>query len=368
VDSVKLFLDSCRSLETRNVYQISLQKYLDFVGSEELFFQYNPRVIEAKIIDFILFLKTQNKSYAAILNYLNAVKGYYKINDIVLNVNKISRFLPEQMKVNKDRAYTHEEISRMLDVADERMRVVIFVLASTGIRLGALSSIKLHNLRDNKMTIYENTKEEYITFITPECKKAIDFYLDMRSRYGENLINNSYLIREQFDIRDQFEIRNPKKVTPKSIQSRLVTLAEKSGIRKKGNDKKIRQNIMIAHGFRKFFTTQLINSKVNPEIREMLLGHKIGLASAYYRPTEEEMLEEYMRAVNNLTINQENKLHVELEQIKKEQDEILLMKLEHRRDMNMLREQTDKKLDRILSIIRANSKLAGVKTEVLTNI
>jgi hypothetical protein len=33
--------------------------------------------------------------------------------------------------------------------------------------------------------------------------------------------------------------------------------------------------------FVKFTTTQLVNSQVNPEIREMLLGHKIGLASAY---------------------------------------------------------------------------------------
>jgi hypothetical protein len=49
---------------------------------------------------------------------------------------------------------------------------------------------------------------------------------------------------------------------------------------------------MIGYGFRKFFTTQLINSKVNPEIEEMLLGHKIGLASCYHKPTVEEMYEE----------------------------------------------------------------------------
>ena len=37
---------------------------------------------------------------------------------------------------------------------------------------------------------------------------------------------------------------------------------------------------------------QAIKSKMNPEIRaeirEMLLGHNIGLASAYYRPVEED--------------------------------------------------------------------------------
>ena len=65
---------------------------------------------------------------------------------------------------------------------------------------------------------------------------------------------------------------------------------------------------MLAHGFRKFFTTQLVNSKVNPEIREMLLGHKIGLASSYYKPTSNEMMSEYEKAIDNLTIDPANRL------------------------------------------------------------
>ena len=69
----------------------------------------------------------------------------------------------------------------------------------------------------------------------------------------------------------------------------------------------------MVHGFRKFVTTQLVNSKVSPEIREMLLGHKIGLASAYYRPSEDEMLNEYLKAVDNLTINEENRLKRKVE-------------------------------------------------------
>lgn len=40
----------------------------------------------------------------------------------------------------------------------------------------------------------------------------------------------------------------------------------------------------------------------------MFLDHKIGLTSVYYKPTEDEMLAEYMKAVNNLTINEENRL------------------------------------------------------------
>jgi polyhydroxyalkanoate synthesis regulator phasin len=54
----------------------------------------------------------------------------------------------------------------------------------------------------------------------------------------------------------------------------------------------------------------------------MLLGHKIGLASAYYRPTEDEILEEYMKAVNNLTINEENRLKIKIQKLEVEKSRL----------------------------------------------
>ncbi|MGC2429283.1 MAG: hypothetical protein WA421_19790 [Nitrososphaeraceae archaeon] len=37
----------------------------------------------------------------------------------------------------------------------------------------------------------------------------------------------------------------------------------------------IRKEVKASHGFRKFATTNMIRAKVNPEAREMLLGHSI---------------------------------------------------------------------------------------------
>ena len=45
----------------------------------------------------------------------------------------------------------------------------------------------------------------------------------------------------------------------------------------------------------------------------MLLGHKIDLASAYYRPSEDDLLDAYMIAIDNLTINEENRLKKKIE-------------------------------------------------------
>ena len=135
-------------------------------------------------------------------------------------------------------------------------------------------------------------------------KKVLNNYLDMRSRYGEKLDKNSFLIREQFDIKDQFQILKPRQLTIGMVKYKINDLLKRLGIRTK--------EVAITHGFRKFFTTQLINSKVNPEIREMLLGHKIGLAGAYYRPTEQEMYEEYQKAEDNIIIDPANRLQRKL--------------------------------------------------------
>jgi hypothetical protein len=70
------------------------------------------------------------------------------------------------------------------------------------------------------------------------------------------------LIREQFDVNDIEQIR--KQGRPTSINTMcnvLCSLAIKSGVRQVNHNAtgRERQPIPLAHGFRKFFTTQLIH-------------------------------------------------------------------------------------------------------------
>ena len=36
------------------------------------------------------------------------------------------------------------------------------------------------------------------------------------------------------------------------------------------------------------------------------MGHSVGLDDSYFRPTEKQLLAEYKKAINELTINEEN--------------------------------------------------------------
>ena len=143
---------------------------------------------------------------------------------------------------------------------------------------------------------------------------AIDSYLEYRKRYNERLGPESPLIREQFNRKDSLLTRHPKALRYHNLAYILTDILVKAGIQtiehitESRLNGRIRKDVKRANGFRKFVTTNMIRSKLNPEAREMLLGHSIALGDNYYRPDSSEILDEYMKAIDLLTINEENRL------------------------------------------------------------
>jgi len=181
-----------------------------------------------------------------------------------------------------------------------------------------------------KITVYENDEEEYVTYCTPECVKAIDDYLGMRSRYGEKLDGQSYLIRDQFDIRDPFVISKPTTIKSVSLSNKIRDIAIRAGLRSVEEFDKtekhpgsLRKEVPIAHGFRKFFTTQLIESDLKTELRWLLEGHNLKANDGnYVRTSEKRLQQEYEKAIDNLTINEENRLRKKVETLQIEKSEL----------------------------------------------
>src|SRR5687768_7269049 len=103
--SMELFFESIRSDHTKRCYDLYLKKY----GHDKLTIT-DPKIAETEIIDFILQMKKEGKSFYAISNYVTALISFYRINDIMLNTKRITRFLPERRRIRKDRSYTYDEI------------------------------------------------------------------------------------------------------------------------------------------------------------------------------------------------------------------------------------------------------------------
>jgi hypothetical protein len=48
---------------------------------------------------------------------------------------------------------------------------------------------------------------------------------------------------------------------------------------------------------------------------EKLMGHSIGISDSYYRATENELLDDYLKAIPLLTVGTENKLQMQMREI-----------------------------------------------------
>jgi hypothetical protein len=55
-------------------------------------------------------------------------------------------YLPEKKKFHHDRAYTHEKIKCMLDVCDILKHLIILLMYSTGMGIGAIADLLLKYL------------------------------------------------------------------------------------------------------------------------------------------------------------------------------------------------------------------------------
>jgi len=183
-----------------------------------------------------------------------------------------------------------------------------------------------------KILVYEETPDEYFCFCTPECTSAIDRYLEYRILYGEKITSESPLIREQFDKTSPF-MPKAKHIMRDTIVKTIDQVVQDAGIRTKGTlkegERRKRYNIMIDHGFRKFYDTAMTNAGIHPLYIELLEGHRVkGVKDSYFRPSENDLLEGndkmrgYISAINDLTIDESQRLQQELIELKERGDQI----------------------------------------------
>jgi len=341
------FVSSLKSPITRKAYVIRLKNYLrsssiSFSTFDELL-KRDLREIEQGIIDILVDMRHNRQlSYSAQNGFLAAITHFFSINDVILNRKKIKKFMSESENKYEYRSYTVEEISRLLEVSDEREKAIILILSSTGMRVGAVHHLRLKDLRrwtiDEKgnyiyqIQVYSSSSRyHYYTFCTPECALAIDNYLEFRRRYGEKLIktetgwapSNTHLIIRAFNKRSYYHNSLPITCRSSITRNILVPKLESLGLRTKYMNsansikKSIQQqrnDLHPCHSFRVFAITQMQRAKIDKTVREMLVGHSIGLDKFYFKPQEEEIFQEYLKAIDALSIINENRLKKQIKE------------------------------------------------------
>jgi integrase len=343
----KNFINAIKSPATRTAYNVSIRRYLNHIKQKSmddlLLSNTNPRHIESQIIDYIMSLRNSGVSYATIQFLVAPIFTFYQLNDVILNRKKVSRYLGEYKRVVKDGAYTTEQIQQMLQTADIRMRLIILLLSSTGARVGSLPGLVLGNLTKlvdhglYRIMFYEGSNNEYYTFTTNECASSVDNYLLYRQRCGEKISfnettqrwepDNAPLLRLQFDGEDVLQARNPRPMINRSVREALTMHLVRAGIREvehltaPDSPKRVRKPVSLSNGFRKHVISTFIQAGLNHEIRELLVDHSTMLDQHYFRPTEDQVLAEYLKAEPLLTVDPAMRLEQENRKLKAEKSE-----------------------------------------------
>ncbi|MDG6943343.1 MAG: site-specific integrase [Nitrososphaerota archaeon] len=309
-----------KSEYTLGPYSRVLARFLTFVNMPVDKFvemaKENPKRAEDIVLGWLLIHKRRFEekkiSGSTIKNLRAPIRLLLEMNDVTgINWKKIARIMPTARRYALDRAPTISEIRALIAAGDVRERCAVLFMVSGGIRLGAWNYLKVGHVTPvrradgtvaGRMVVYANEPEQYETFITPEAYDALTAYLDFRKQEGEKVTPDSPVMRNAFGIvgRALIPVSRVEPMYSGGVKNMMLRLFRKAGLRR---EKKRRHEFSLDHGFRKFYKTRCENV-MKPINIELLMGHSTGISDSYYRPTEKELLDDYLNAVPLLTVSE----------------------------------------------------------------
>jgi integrase len=213
------FTYAIRSPTTREQYQIWLRRFFkDVLVNGELdeqcikFVKQSRKDSKWPLRQITGFLQKQRDridkkevTVSTVRNYAKAIRLFCEVNEIdkYIKWKNLTRGLPNGRKWADDRAPTLEEIRKMTEYPDRRIKPIIYTMCSGGgIRRGAWDYLKWGHITSigtdgvAKMRVYAGEDEEYWTFISPEVYKSLQGWMDFRRQSGEEITKDSWVMRQ----------------------------------------------------------------------------------------------------------------------------------------------------------------------------
>jgi hypothetical protein len=159
-DPWTLYLYAMRSPATKEKYIMRLGKFLSYLNLQgtienKRFFAHKGNYDNVwafnNIIEFLHIQKERfsRKEIAAgtIRNYVKSIKLFCQMTDVSIPWEKITRGLPKGRRYAEDRTPPLEEIRKLCDYPDRRIRPLIYTMVSSAIRVGASDYLHWGNIR-----------------------------------------------------------------------------------------------------------------------------------------------------------------------------------------------------------------------------
>ena len=263
-------------------------------------------------------------------NYFVPLKKLFDMNNVVIPWNRVYATYPELDNMPDTDGWTREEIAQILRQARDVLdRALVLVLASSGVRSGALAPLNWGDLTPvyrvgDKLSldpgeggevacaileVYRGTSESYTAFITPEAFEALQDYGRAWSKHAGR----------QAKSKDPIFVRMrgiPLRMERGGLRQRMEKMLERSELRGECRQGK-RYRVPLLHGFRRFFNKTTKDAPTpdtaGMQIRtEYMMGHRgVGpLDRNYYKTNVLDLAAAYVLAVPDLTIDDADRLRL----------------------------------------------------------
>jgi site-specific recombinase XerC len=218
------------SVKTKVGYAYHINEFLAYYKVTDLapLKEYSPKVIKQMVKDNVLYLRDIRKlSRKSIALHVSAIAHFFyaeRDDEYKIDWKKVRDEIPPDENIRQDRAFTVEEIQKIISACTRtRDRAIILLLESTGMRIGAIHSIRIGDLsckqtkhgKTYRFEVYARSSAQYPAFCNVETAEAIDSYLNERTDAGEVLKNDSPLIR---NLWNSLNAKIPKKVSDNMIK------------------------------------------------------------------------------------------------------------------------------------------------------
>lgn len=371
--NLKVFLvDACADLLQGNLEQraqqfVSLAKE-DQKRATQFILAYVTRLREKTMLD------KSDPAYlnpSSIPNRIKPIKKLLEMNTLGLGWKRIYSTYPEIDNTNQGRGYTREEIQKLLEYSDGiDTDFIILASSSGGLRVGAWNNLQwgdvfpVYQVNDEykielaknetgrivcaAMRVYRGTSEEYTALISIEAWNKLQEYKKIwSSRMKREPTESDPLILERFS--------KPTPLGSIATKMRIEELLISSGLRTPLTEGKRRHLVPATHGFRRYWNKIMMSSQRKRGtlsalvIKERLMGHG-GLVKTdknYFWTDVLDLVSDYLEAMPELMINEEERLAQKLEDEKARSAKLAKESLEKDFALERMRE-LETKVQRIM--------------------
>lgn len=316
------------------------------------------RKIKDRLINFRSSMVDQGLADFTIRGRMGAVRSFYQSFDIELPKLQGER---RKARVREENTGipTKEDLQAVLKVCDPLEKAIMLTGVSSG-----LSSVEIQNLtigqfrkgydHETGITTFKiqrtKTGVEFITFLSPECSRAIWEYLEYRNRevkaatwqrkrqlLKQRVVSDDgylFIVRQLDDSYLENHSEEQRKLSGNVMQKMFRAMSAKA----KKDTKRGTYNTVRSHTMRKYFNSILLNAGCDSFHVEFFMGHELdNTRAAYFRASPEKLKEIYKKYVPFLTIEKSlditdspdfKRIIEENEVLRAEREEIKEMKAE----------------------------------------